>query len=167
MNKNKRNVTIVVNPTYEGIAFVAYESMNNILDFGLKKVHRKNKHDFSTKAKYLFEYCEPEIVLLVNKEYQKSERITWAIDEIKRLALELRLTIHSRTHQSISEVFEVFGVKTKYERSKLLCSWFPMLNSIAPRQQFRFIKSDYHTPVFDAFALMIAHEDWKMAEVSY
>lgn len=164
MKKNQRNVTIVINPSYEGIAYVAYESLNNVLDFGLRKVNRKNKNEFERHIKYLFNFCKPEVVLLLDKSQSKSSRIQWAVKIIKEVAEASELILHQKTSSTIAEAFEVFGIKTKYERFKLLCSWFPMLKKIAPCEHFRFINTHYHTPVFDAFALMVAHEDWKMSK---
>ena len=60
------------------------------------------------------------------------------------------VVFYKESQKAVSETFKAFGVCTKYERSKLLESWFPMLRPITPKAQFRFVKSDYHTPVFDA-----------------
>ena len=168
MKTNKKQVTLVINPFYRGIGFLAYRSLNQILDYGIKRADNSSKYDFFEMTKDLIDYCRPDVILLLSsKGFGKpSKKINKVIELIIKYVLETDMTLHTYTQLQINSIFQEFGVDTKFDRSQLLIKLYPLLESISPKTQINFICSHYQTPVFDSFAVMVAHEDQMLSEES-
>ncbi len=166
MSKNKRKVTIAMHPTCFGIGYVIYESLDEIIDFGIRSVDRKSIQDFVTRAESLLDFCKPDIVILLEKvqDNRVSKRIQNGIQEIINMTRERGLKYYTYTPWHIENTFMDFGISTKYERSKLLASWFTMLKVRMPMKRKDGDAEDYQMTLFDAFGLMVTHLDKEVTE---
>ncbi len=167
MTKNRREVIIAMYPNCHGIGYVIYESLDEIIDFGIKPVERRSIEDFVVQADWLLDFCKPTVIILLDKvdDNRKSKRIQKGIQNIINMVHQKGLPLHTYTPWHIEKTFTDFGIETKYERSKLLASWFKMLKGRIPIQRKAGDPEDYQMTLFDAFALMVAHLDYQKMKV--
>jgi hypothetical protein len=161
MSKNRIEVIIAMYPNCHGIGYVIYESLDEIIDFGIKPVERKSIDNFVDKADWLLDFCKPTVIILLDMidDNRKSKRIQKGIQNIINMVHQKGLVYHTYTSWHIEKTFTDFGIKTKYERSKLLASWFTMLRGRIPIKRKTGDPEDYQMTLFDAFALMVTHID--------
>ena len=145
-NRQQR-ITLAMYPNTFGVGFVICEGPKEILDYGIKKVQPISHYKYMKKVKWLFEYCKPDIVLLLDYKSRKiSNRQKRIIDAILQLA-----------RAQIKQTFLSFQAKTKYEIAMIILNWYPELKEKAPHKRLPWMAEHYQMGLFDAFALMLTH----------
>ncbi|WP_026776296.1 hypothetical protein [Polaribacter sp. Hel_I_88] len=156
-NRQQR-ITLAMYPNTFGVGFVICEGPKEILDYGIKKVQPISHYKYMKKVKWLFEYCKPDIVLLLDYKSRKiSKRQKRIIDAILQLARAQNLQLKTYSRSQIKQTFLSFQAKTKYEIAMMVLSWYPELKEKAPHKRLPWMAEHYQMGLFDAFALMLTH----------
>jgi hypothetical protein len=157
-NANTQKITLVLYPNTFGVGFVICEGPKEILDFGIKKVRPISHYKYMKKVKWFLDYCQPDIVLLLDYKARKiSKRQKAIIDAIVQLARAKNLNVKTYSRSQIKQVFAAFKAKTKYEIAMVILKWYPILKDKTPHKRLPWMAEHYQMGVFDAFALMLTH----------
>lgn len=158
--KTNQKLTLVMYPNTHGVGFVICEGPDEIIDFGLKKVRSISNSKYLKKAKWLMEYCRPNLVLLLdykNGSQRISKRQEKVIDSFRDLAKAQLIPIQTYSRSQVKQVFSAFEKATKYEIAMQILGWYPQLKNKEPHKRLPWMAEHYQMGVFDAFALMLTH----------
>lgn len=160
MAAKRPRLTLVLYPNTFGICYVMAENTNNIVDYGIKRIHPLTHRRYVQRIDALFEYAKPELVILRDhgeKQFSISNRIKAVVQEIHTRAIGQDLQVHEYTRSQIREVFALFEVRSKYDIAEKLIEWYPFLKARRPHRRNAYKAEHYQMGVFDAFSLLITH----------
>jgi hypothetical protein len=154
-------LTLVLYPNYFGMGYVIFEnSPKEIVNYGMAKIRPFTKDNYIKRLHKFVKRYRPAIVILrgyENYDNRISKRVVNVIQSFEREAEELKLPFYSYSRKQIKEVFTQFGSKTKYGISKIICGWYPELESKRPNFRKNTQSEDYWMGLFDVFSLMLSH----------
>jgi len=103
-------------------------------------------------------YFKPAILILLDPESKSSRtgnRTKKLIDKISVYAQSQNLQISQISRDQIRDVFENFGVSTKFEISQWILTEFKELETRRPRERKLWTSEDRNMAVFDALSLAL------------
>lgn len=150
------SVVLSLYPNCRGLGYACIEEPQLLLDFGIVTVKPASNGRIMERVSRLLSYYKPAVIL-VRDAQTYNKRICGLLEDIACHAELLGLSVHRYSRQQIKEAFEVHGASTKYEVSRKLAEWFPLLNTRAPKVRKAWMDEDYNMGIFDAVALAVTH----------
>ena len=151
------SVVLSLYPNSRGLGYVCIEEPQSLLDFGIVTGKPISNRRIMERVRKFLDYYKPTIVL-VRDAQPYNRRICRLLEDIAGHAEQLGLSVYRYSRQQIKETFEVYGASTKYEVSRKLADWFPVLNSRAPKVRKAWMDEDYNMGIFDAVSLALTHQ---------
>ncbi|MBS1624073.1 MAG: hypothetical protein JST83_08650 [Bacteroidetes bacterium] len=156
--EHENPVILALYPNSIGIGYACLQIPGKLLDFGVTTSKPISNGKLLRRAEKFMDYYKPKLVLL--KEVAAtatSRRNDKLIEALATLSGEMGLSIYRYTNQQISDTFEVFGARTKYEMVDKIVQMLPDLKTRMPKVRKWYEKEDYNMVVFKAVALAITH----------
>jgi len=137
-----------------------YVILNNgeILDYGMVTVrHAQNSRGFC-KINEIAEYYQPNILILEEFENsKKSERVKKLIKSLYDYWKDkIKIYIYSR--RQVKDTFQIFGARNKFEIGRRIVEIYPQLKAKLPDKRKPWEPENYYQGIFDAMALIFAHQ---------
>lgn len=165
MSKQNKQIVLALYPTRYGMGYAVFDSPEDLVDYGISYVQPMSNKKMMEKVKEYFSFFNPTIVLCRNVNDLKKragKRTKKLIDLICSEAKSQGLEVHSYTRADIQNVFSQFGATTKYQISKKLIEWYPILKTYEFPKRGRWKSENHNTGVFDAVSLAFTH--WFLIE---
>jgi Holliday junction resolvasome RuvABC endonuclease subunit len=160
MNR-ENNITLALFPNVIGIGYACLENPQTLLKTGVIKLRPTTNIKAMHHVRDLIDIFNPKIVILRDFDThkpRKNARIQSLLDEVVAYTQEKHIPTYRYTRQQIRDVFELYGATSKYEISKQIIHWFPVLADLAPQKRKPWLPEDARMGIFDAMALAITHE---------
>lgn len=154
--KSKNNIVFAVYPNANGFGYVYLENERKLIDFGSVRINPISNRKVIERIKKSFDYFRPTIVILLDPDGNSSRtgrRIKLLIKKIVTYAEEVKLPVIQYSRDQIRDVFEQFGVVTKYEISQMLLTEFKELETRKPKERKLWTSEDRNMAIFDALSL--------------
>ncbi|MBK8484744.1 MAG: hypothetical protein IPL31_10490 [Saprospiraceae bacterium] len=154
----KNNIVFAIYPNANGFGFVYMENARKLIDFGAVRVNPISNRKVLERIKKSFDYFRPTLVIALNPDGNSSRtgyRIRKLIKKITLFAEEEKLPVLQYSRDQIRDVFEQFGVVTKYEISQWLLTEFKELETRKPRERKLWTSEDRNMAIFDALSLAL------------
>ncbi len=152
----KPKIVYAIYPNANGFGFVYMNNPRKLLDFGVVRINPICNFRILEKIKSSISYFKPAILILLDPDGKSSRtgnRIKKLIDKISVYAQSENLQISQISRDQIRDVFENFGVSTKFEISQWLLTEFKELETRKPRERKLWTSEDRNMAVFDALSL--------------
>lgn len=146
-------------PTFRGFGYVIFEGAANPLDWGNVSVKNKDNQLIIDKIETYISYYKPNVVVTENptgEGSRRNKRIQSLVQSIKKLERE-NLVIKTYSRSEITNVFEQFGAKTKYEMSNTIAKFLPVFEHHKPPKRKPWMSEDSRMAIFDAIALAMTY----------
>lgn len=156
----QNQIILSIYPNSRGFGYVCIESTNKILDLGIVTVRQRANDRVLSRIKKFVDFFHPTIILV--KDYGdmsrgRAKRRYELTEKMVVFANERKLPLVQYTRKQIRDVFEQFGVTTKYEIAQKLITWYPLLAARTPKIRKPWMDEDYHMGIFDAFSLAVTY----------
>ncbi|KAA3625761.1 MAG: hypothetical protein DWQ02_21180 [Bacteroidetes bacterium] len=158
MPKPKNNLVFSVYPNSSGFGFVYMAGPRKLIDFGSVRISPINNRKVMDRIKKAIEYFQPLILVVQDPKGRTSrtgKRVKRLISNISKYATQNNLTVTQYSRDRIREVFEQFGVVTKYEISQVLITEFKELERKSPKPRKLWTSEDRNMAIFDALSLAL------------
>lgn len=158
IQNEKPKIVYAVYPNANGFGFVYMNGPRNLLDFGVIRINPICNFRLLNKIKDSIEYFKPTVIILLDPEGNSSRtgnRIRKLLEKITGYSKQKNLQIAHVSRDQIRDVFENFGVITKYEISQWLLSEFKQLETRRPKERKLWTSEDRNMAVFDSLSLAI------------
>lgn len=155
---SKNNIVFAIYPNANGFGFVYMEDARKLIDFGSVRINPISNRRVIERIKKSFDYFRPTLVIALDPDGNSSRtgyRIRKLIKKITLYAEEEKLPVVQYTRDQIRDVFEQFGVVTKYEISQFLLTEFIELEPKRPRERKLWVSEDRNMAIFDALSLAL------------
>lgn len=155
----KPKIIYSIYPNANGFGFVYMDGPRKLLDFGVVRVNPICNFRILEKIKSSIDYFKPSVLILLDPEGNSSRtgnRIRKLIEKITGYAKQESLQVAQISRDQIRDVFENFGVITKYEISQWLLSEFKQLETRKPRQRKLWSSEDRNMAIFDSLSLALS-----------
>ncbi|MBL7821437.1 MAG: hypothetical protein JNL65_12545 [Saprospiraceae bacterium] len=154
----KPKIVYAIYPNANGFGFVYMDGPRKLLDYGIVRINPICNFRILEKIKSSVDYFKPSVVILLDPEGKSSrtgKRIRKLIEKISSFAQTENLKVSQISRDQIRDVFENFGVGTKYEISQWLLTEFKQLETRRPIQRKLWTSEDRNMAVFDSLSLAI------------
>ncbi|MFN8279014.1 MAG: hypothetical protein U0V49_01900 [Saprospiraceae bacterium] len=158
IQNEKTKIVYAIYPNAQGFGFVYMNGPRQLLDFGIVRINPICNFRLLDRIKKSLDYFKPSIVILLDPEAKASRtgnRIIKLISKITDFANQENLQVANISRDQIREVFENFGVITKFEISQWLLTEFTQLETRRPRERKLWTSEDRNMGVFDALSLAL------------
>jgi hypothetical protein len=156
--ENPNPVLLALYPNSIGIGYACLQLPDYLFDFGITTAKPVKNRKLLANAEKFMDYYKPKIILLKETATSKrSHRNNQLIEAITTLAGEKGLQVFRYTKGQVTEVFEVFGARTKFEIVEKIISMLPELGIRAPKPRRWYEKEDYNMTLFNAVSLAVTH----------
>ncbi|MCC6816191.1 MAG: hypothetical protein IT267_07255 [Saprospiraceae bacterium] len=159
-NQNEKpNIVYAIYPNANGFSFVYMNGPRTLLDYGIVRMNPICNFQLLDKIKKSLDYFKPSIIILLDPYAKASRtgfRIRKLISNLTTYAQQEKLQTASVSRDQIREVFENFGVITKFEVSQWLLTEFKQLETRRPKERKLWTSEDRNMGVFDALSLALA-----------
>lgn len=153
---NKR--VLAIYPYNQGIAYALFESQKDMIDCGSGRIRPFTNKKVIDRIDHYLGYYRPDVVILKSPVIGKSaRRKIRLLNLIKGCTRKQDLPIQEYSNADIKNVMEQFDCETKYQTSKKLCEWFPMIEKYRYAKRKPWEPQAYGVGVFDAASLGVAH----------
>jgi hypothetical protein len=145
-------ITIALDPTSDGFAFVLLQGSETLLDWGCSEVDKKRVEKWRARVGKLISRYDPG--LLVLEDMDEPRRGAWAhqfVREVETFARSQGMDVQRISRPSVREFFAASG-KTKYDIAVALSRLFPELAPRLPRKRKPWMSEDKRMSIFDALA---------------
>jgi Holliday junction resolvasome RuvABC endonuclease subunit len=152
----KNKVVFAIYPNANGFGYVYMENARKLLDYGAVRINPISNRKVLERIKRTLEYFRPSIVILLDPEGKSSRtgnRVKELIKKIVVHAAEINLPVMQYTRDQIKDVFEQFGMTTKYDISQILLKEFKELETKSPKERKLWTSEDRNMVIFDALSL--------------
>jgi hypothetical protein len=160
MNKKINKTILCLYPNSFGVCYAVFDSPKDLVDYGVGYVRPvSNSKSFNKVNRYL-DYYNPDIVLvraLTNPNSKMNKRNKKLIDLICERAKKKGLRVHQYTRGQVKDVFSLFNVVSKYQISKKIIEWFPVLEGVEYPYRKEWMNENHFVGVFDSISLGIVY----------
>ncbi len=156
--QEKSKIVYAIYPNAQGFSFIYMNGPRILLDFGIVRINPICNFRTLDKIKKSLDYFKPSIVVLLDPEGKSSRtgnRIKKLISKITAFVNQENFHVAHISRDQIRDVFENFGVITKYEISKWLLTEFKQLETRRPRERKLWTSEDRNMAIFDALSLAL------------
>lgn len=157
----KTNIVCAIYPNANGYGFVFLENAEigrKLIEYGSVRINPICNRKILERIKKSIDYFRPTIVILLDPEGKTSrvgKRNKNLMKDIIAYAESEKLQVFQYSRDQIRDVFEMFGVVTKYEISKRLLTEFTELEPTRPRERKLWTSEDRNMAIFDALSLAL------------
>ena len=154
----KPKIVYAIYPNANGFGYVYMDGPRKLLDFGIVRLNPICNFRLLDKIKNSIEYFKPTVLILLDPEGNSSRtgnRIRKLIEKITDYAKQENLQLEQISRDQIRDVFENFGVITKFEISQWLLTEFKQLETRRPKQRKLWTSEDRNMALFDSLSLAI------------
>ena len=154
----KPKIVYAIYPNAHGFGYVYMDGPRKLLDFGIVRLNPICNFRLLDKIKNSIEYFKPTVLILLDPEGNSSRtgnRIRKLIEKITDYAKQENLQLEQISRDQIRDVFENFGVITKFEISQWLLTEFKQLETRRPKQRKLWTSEDRNMALFDSLSLAI------------
>lgn len=147
-------------PNRFGIGYALFGAGDDLIDCGMGYIQPASNRKAMPRVRHYLSYYKPSILLTRAREPVKKrlgkrlERLTSLIEQEAR---RQNLEVHHYTRRQIQNVFDLFKANTKYDISKKLVDWFPILKKYQFPKRKRWMNENHQTGVFDAVSLAMVY----------
>lgn len=159
MHKSNRTI-LALYPNSKGVGYAMFDSPDHLVEYGIGNVSPVSITRSLKKVQRYIAYYQPDIVItreLTPSRLRRSRRTQRLISLICSEARLHSLNVHCYTRKDIQETFKQFGATSKFQISKKLMEWFPMLENLEYPKRKRWMSEHYNTGIFDAIALGVVY----------
>lgn len=156
--QEKSKIALAIYPNAQGFGFVYMNGPRMLLDYGIVRINPICNFRILDKIKKSLDYFKPSVVVLLNPDATSSRtgfRIRKLISKITDFANIENLQVAHISRDQIRDVFENFGVITKFEISQWLLTEFKELETRRPKERKLWTSEDRNMGVFDALSLTL------------
>jgi len=160
MSKQDGQTVLAIYPNRHGISYAVFDTPENLVDYGISFVQPISNKKMMEKIREYLDFFKPDIVLARNVNDLKKragKRTKKLIDRICAEAKSKGLEVHSYTRSDIQNVFSQFSASTKYQISKKLIEWYPVLKAYEFPKRGKWMSENHNTGVFDAVSLVMVY----------
>lgn len=157
---DKPHVVLSLYPNAYGIGYACLNWPQEIIDSGLASTRPLcNGKLFERFIKFI-QFYKPEVVVLRDADSfaQSAKRSHRLIGKMVEHAEQMKLPVFRYSRQQVRDVFDNFNVHTKYEIAMFLSQGYPELKNRMPKLRGKWRPEDPNMAIFDAIALMVAHQ---------
>ncbi len=157
--QEKSKIVFAIYPNAQGFGYVYMNGPRQLLDYGIVRINPICNFRILDKIKKSLDYFRPSVVALLDPDAKSSRtgfRIRSLIAKITEFANQENLQVAHISRDQIRDVFENFGVITKFEISQWLLTEFKELDSRRPRERKLWTSEDRNMGVFDALSLAMS-----------
>ena len=155
---SETNVILALYPNSRGLGYACVEMPQSLLDSGILTVRPVGNGPILERVRKFTSYFRPSVIVVRDAHPSTSKRIVRLIADIEAHAHEKGIPVFRYSRQQIRDVFETFGVTTKYEIAQKIVEWFSDLAFRAPKIRKPWMDEDYNMGIFDALSLAITHQ---------
>lgn len=158
VKNEKQKIVYAIYPNANGFGYVYMNGPRQLLDYGVVRINPICNFRILNKIKDSMNYFQPIVIILLNPEAKSSRtgnRIRRLINKIMALAQSHNLQVAQISRDQIRDVFENFGVSTKFEISQWLLTEFKQLETRRPKARNLWTSEDRNMGVFDALSLVM------------
>lgn len=158
----KMNIVCAIYPNANGYGFVFLENTDTgrkLIEYGSVRINPICNRKILERIKKSIDYFRPTIVILLDPDGNASrvgKRTKNLIGDLAAYAESEKLQVFKYSREQIRDVFEQFGVNTKYGISKLLLTEFTELEPKRPREKKLWESQDRNMAIFDALSLALS-----------
>lgn len=156
----KSNVVLAIYPHGKGIAYACMSTPKKVIESGQYFFHPICNRRCRSRAQYVLDHFQPDIVVLEDSESNisfKRARIIKLLQHVKQDAEKLNLRVVQYKREQIRDVFSEFGAITKNEIATKIAEWLPEYTDRVPKVR-DIGGSESHTMwEFDAISLAYTH----------
>lgn len=158
--KDEMMITLSLYPNERGLCYVCLENQKTILDSGIMSSRVFTNDRVVERIKKFMDFHKPTLLVIRDQDSvstKRGERIKRLQAQIIEHTRALNIPIYQYSRKQVQDVFEIYGVTTKYDIAKQIIVWFPELVDKAPKIRKPWMNEDYNMGIFDALALAITH----------
>ncbi|MBK8296862.1 MAG: hypothetical protein IPK91_06200 [Saprospiraceae bacterium] len=155
----KSKIVYAIYPNANGFGFVYMSGPRKLIDYGIVRMNPICNFRLLDKIKDSITYFKPMVLILLDPEGKSSRtgnRIRSLISRITAFAKNENLHVAHISRDEIRDVFENFGVTSKFEISQWLLTEFKELETRRPKKRKLWTSEDRNTGLFDALSLAMA-----------
>lgn len=155
---DKTKIVYAIYPNANGFGFVFMNGPRNLLDFGIVRINPICNFKLLEKIQDSISYFKPTVVILLDPDGKSSrtgKRTRKLLEKISAFAQSENLQVAHISRDQIRDVFENFGVSTKFEISQWLLTEFKELETRRPKKRALWTSEDRNMGVFDALSLVL------------
>lgn len=156
--KSKTNIVYAIYPNANGFGFVYMENARKLIEYGTVRINPISNRKILDRIKKSIDYFRPTILILTDPDGKSSrtgKRTCRLIQKIMQYADSEKLPVEQYSRDQIRDVFEGFGVYTKYEIAQFLLTEFKELEPKRPRERKLWVSEDRNMGIFDALSLAL------------
>ncbi|HRG68432.1 MAG TPA: hypothetical protein PLS73_06265 [Saprospiraceae bacterium] len=132
------------------------ENARKLIEYGSVRINPISNRKILERIKNSIDYFRPTILILTDPDGNSSrtgKRTRRLIHKIMEYADSEKLPVKQYSRDKIRDVFEGFGVVTKYEIAQFLLTEFKELEPKKPRERKLWVSEDRNMGIFDALSL--------------
>ena len=145
-------------PFTRGFGYAVFEGREFAIDWGVKEVRIQKNARCLRATRELITFYKPTVIVLEDcggYGSRRCTRIKHLIRDIRRIAEENRILVHSYSRGFVKEVFARFNATNKYEIATIVAKQFPEFTPRLPGERKIWMKEDPRMSIFDAAALAL------------
>jgi hypothetical protein len=165
MKRNKTEISIPIldkerilsiSLTYRGFGFIIFENAKTIIDWGHAFVFNHDPEIFEKRITTLIEYNQIETVLSY-PTHRRPTQIQKNISSLKKICKKHGVKAKFLSKKNVTDIFELFGAYTKYQRAGLIVGYLPDLSYKLPPKRKPWQSEDLRMSIFDAACLAFSY----------
>ena len=157
-NSNEQQLVLAVDPMVRGFAFTIMEGSNQLIDWGIKKIHKdKNRKCLERITEILGKYQFDSIILedYKGKGSRRCLRVQQLIQAIHNLAAEKGIATYSFSRDDIKKTFSQTDAFTKHAIATKIAKDLPQLGPHLPPPRKIWLPESDRINIFDAASLAL------------
>ncbi|MBK7357730.1 MAG: hypothetical protein IPI45_13695 [Saprospiraceae bacterium] len=158
VKNEKQKIVYAIYPNANGFGYVYMNGPRQLLDYGVVRINPICNFRILNKIKDSMNYFQPTVLILLNPEAKSSRtgnRIRNLINKITAFAESHHRQVAQISRDQIRDVFENFGVSTKFEISQWLLTEFKQLETRRPKARNLWTSEDRNMAIFDTLSLAL------------
>lgn len=155
---DKPKIVYAIYPNANGFGFVFMNGPRNLLDFGIVRINPICNFKLLEKIQDSISYFKPTVVILLDPDGKSSrtgKRTRKLLEKISAFAQSENLEVAHISRDQIRDVFENFGVITKFEIAQWLLTEFKELDTRRPKKRRLWTSEDRNQTLFDSLSLAL------------
>lgn len=154
--------TLGLDPAPRGIAFVALDGRDDLIDWGIPVLTTRSTRDAIRKVRFLIERFQPTLLVVEHRRHtRRGKRARRIIEGVGVIGESLGLPVIEVARSQVRGHF-AHTDGTKYEIARALVDCFPELCHRLPRKRKPWMSEDDRMNIFDAlsFAVTALSANW-------
>ena len=157
-SSNEQQLVLAVDPMVRGFAFTIMEGSNQLIDWGIKKIHQEKNRRCLDRIAEILKKHEFDAVILEDYKGKGSKRclrIQQLIGAIRNLAAQKGIATYSFSRDDIKKTFSRTEAPTKHEIATQIAKDLPQLGPHLPPPRKIWLPESDRINIFDAASLAL------------